>query len=104
MLRAIIVTLPKPGKEPTYQENFHPILLLNTDLKIFSKMIANRLAEITLSLINMDHVGFVKGRQVSDGTRRMINLLTILESQKEPASYLTLDAEEAFDFGPLGIS
>lgn len=97
MLKAIIVTLPKPLKEPTNLQNFRPVSLLNTDLKIFSKIIANRLAEITPSLINMDQVGFVKYRQASDGTRKMINLLTILESKKELTAFLTLDAEKAFN-------
>lgn len=97
MLQAVIVTLPKPGKKPEAPQNFRPISLLNTDLKIYSKILANRLAEVTPSLIKADQVGFVKGRQAPDGTRRMFNLLKIAETRKVPTVFLTLDAEKAFD-------
>lgn len=74
MLQAIIVALPKPGK-----------------------FLANRLAEITPHLIKADQVGFVKGQQAPDGTRRMYNLIKIAETHKVPTVFLTLDAEKAFD-------
>lgn len=52
----------------------------------------------------MDKVGFVKGHQAADGTRRMINPLTVMETLKKPAAFLTLDAEKAFDGVHWGLS
>lgn len=37
MLKGVITTIPKPGKDPTVVGNYRPISLLNTVLKIFSK-------------------------------------------------------------------
>lgn len=97
MLTATIITLPKPGKELNLPQNFRPISLLNVDVKLHAKLIANRLSSILPKLINYDQVGFVMGHQTTDATRRMLNLLHLVEENKEPSLLLTLDAEKAFD-------
>lgn len=53
-LAALIITLTKPGKEPTSPQNFHPISLLNLDLKIYAITIARRLMIIMPDLIHKD--------------------------------------------------
>lgn len=75
----------KPGKDPSMPHNFRPISLLNSDLKIYAKIIANHLLEVTPILIGPDQVGFVKGRKALDGTRRMINLIRYAETTGTPA-------------------
>lgn len=97
MLEAVIVTLPKPGKEPDHPQNFRPISLLNSDLKIYSKLLANRLLDLTPLLLGPEQVGFVRGKQAPDGTRRMINLIHHAETWQVPSLLLALDAEKAFD-------
>lgn len=97
MLQATIVALPKPGKKPESPQNFRPISLLNTDLKIYAKIIAKCLAKITPQLVKADQVGFVKSQQAPDGTRRLYNLFQIAETHNAPTVVLKLDTEKAFD-------
>lgn len=84
MLQATIVALIKPGKKPDCPQNFRPISLLNTDFKIFARIIANSLAIVTLQLVKADQAGFVKGRQAPDGTRQLYNLVHIAETCETP--------------------
>lgn len=42
--------------------NFHPISLINTTLKIFSKVLAFRLSKVIDSLIDLSQSTFIRGR------------------------------------------
>lgn len=40
-LHAYITVIPKPGKDPSLPDNYHPIAMLNSDYNIFTKILAN---------------------------------------------------------------
>lgn len=62
MLQAIVVTIPKPGKDPSRPENYRPISVLNSDIKVYAKILARRLMDVLPSIVHPDQVGFVKGK------------------------------------------
>ncbi|XP_075471568.1 uncharacterized protein LOC142503293 [Ascaphus truei] len=65
-----------------------------------SKKIEDFLKEVELcSISSMDNskVGFIPGRQDSDNTRRIIDLIAFASKNKIPSMVLSLDAEKAFD-------
>lgn len=58
MSEAVIVVIPKPGKDPELCTSYRPISLLNADSKILTKVLARRLNEVILTLVHEDHSGF----------------------------------------------
>lgn len=60
-LKENVKVLPKPGKDNTKPESYHSISLINVDTKIFSKIVADRMAVILLDVISPSQPGFVKG-------------------------------------------
>lgn len=65
MLLANMSLIPKPHKDHSIPQNFHPISVINNDLKIFSRLLADRLASVITSLISPNQTGFIPGRQIT---------------------------------------
>ncbi|KAM4809918.1 centlein [Rhinophrynus dorsalis] len=97
MLLAHISALPKPGKPPKHCQNFWPISLLNTNLKIYAKMLASRLQTILPSLLHYDQVGFIKGRQATHNTRKIISIMEEVGRSRIESRLVTINVEKAFD-------
>lgn len=97
MQRSFLTLIPKPDKDPSVCASYRPIALLNSDLKIFTKLLSMRLNLILPSLIHKDQVGFVPLRQAGDNTRRIIDLIDVANREGTNALVLGLDAEKAFD-------
>uniref|UniRef100_A0A8C5M4L4 Reverse transcriptase domain-containing protein n=1 Tax=Leptobrachium leishanense TaxID=445787 RepID=A0A8C5M4L4_9ANUR len=96
-LIATIALLPKPEKDHTACGNYRPISLLNTDVKLLARVLANRLKRFMPQLIHPDQVGFIPGREARDATIRVLNAITHSKQSKTPLLLLSTDAEKAFD-------
>jgi hypothetical protein len=60
----MLTLLHKGGIEIT--RNWRPITLLNSDYKIISKLLANRMKPVLNKIIHTDQKGFVVGRNISE--------------------------------------
>ena len=95
--RSILTLLPKDGKDIRYLKNWRPLSILNTDYKILTKLLANRLQKVIGNIVSEDQVGYIKGRQLTQNCRKIIDVFEITASQTDPGIAMFLDFEKAFD-------
>ena len=94
---ALITVIHKEGKDPLECGAYRPISLLESDVKILSSILANRMLKYLRNLINPDQTGFIPGRQGANNIRRVLNLQSVARDSACPSMLLSLDAEKAFD-------
>uniref|UniRef100_A0A8C5MMF1 Reverse transcriptase domain-containing protein n=1 Tax=Leptobrachium leishanense TaxID=445787 RepID=A0A8C5MMF1_9ANUR len=94
---ATIAVIPKPGKDESECRNYRPISLLNTDAKIFAKLLAERLKPFLSKLVRPDQVGFMPGREARYATSRALGAVAYAKKTGEGVVLLSMDAEKAFD-------
>ena len=95
--RGVITLIPKKGKDRKLLKNWRPISLLNTDYKLITKMLANRIKKVLPYLINEDQTGYIKGRYIGYNIRKMEDCIQFLNVKKLPGILLSIDFEKAFD-------
>jgi len=93
----IISLLPKKDKDGLYIRNYRPISLLTVDYKIFAKVLANRLKQCLQNLIHSDQTGFLKGRNIGNNIRLILDIIDYTDTKDIPGAILLLDIEKAFD-------
>ena len=95
--QAVIRLIEKKDKDERYIQNWRPLSLLNTDVKILSKALAQRLKKTLLFLISANPSVFVDGWFISEGGRLISGLLKISDTLKLDGLLATIDIQKAFD-------
>uniref|UniRef100_A0A803TUD7 Reverse transcriptase domain-containing protein n=1 Tax=Anolis carolinensis TaxID=28377 RepID=A0A803TUD7_ANOCA len=95
---ATIIMIPKENLDLLDVRNYRPISLLNSDYKIFTKILADRMKNFLVYWIGEDQTGFLPSRNIKDNVRIIVDAIEYFEqnNQKE-VGFLALDAEKAFD-------
>jgi len=95
--QACISLLSKNGKDRLFIDNWRPISLLNVDYKIMSKCIAERIKKVLVKLIDETQTGFIKGRNISDGMRAILDIVEETVLSNRDGMIITVDFQKAFD-------
>lgn len=93
---ANIILLPKKV-DATRIGDYRPISLIHSISKIFSKLLANRLAPLLPTLVSKSQSAFVKKRCIHDNFLHVQNLVKELHRTSTPGLFLKLDISKAFD-------
>jgi hypothetical protein len=65
-LNGSYITLIPKVDGPTKVSDFRPISLLNTSIKIITKLLANRLQLVIMTLIHQNQYGFIRSKTIQD--------------------------------------
>ncbi len=91
---ALISLLLKKGKDPVECSSYRPLSLLNADLKIYAKILAQQLQGHMTELVHSDQTGFIKSRLATQNVRRLLHVIDGAQNLSSPAAVL-LDAMKA---------
>ena len=93
-----VITLLKKGGRHVWEglDDYRPITLLKTELKILTRVLANRLQLVISDLIGSEQTYAVKGRSIQDNLHLIREVLEGIEDGTE-AALISLDQSKAFD-------
>lgn len=93
----MIVLIPKVSGAQTIGE-FRPIALANFQFKIVTKILADRLAIITMRIISPEQRGFIRDRNISDCIILASEAVNVLDKKRFGGNVIMkVDIKKAFD-------
>ena len=96
--RDIIKLIPKKDADLNLIKNWRPLTLLNSDYKIATKAIANRIKTFLPKLVSYDQTGFIRDRFIGENIRLIDSVIKYTKAKKMSGLLLFLDSvEKAFD-------
>lgn len=94
--QAFLVLLPKPSK-PNTPSGFRLISLQNCSIKVITKTLSIRLQRQISTLVDVDQIGFLRGRSISENFVYTTELIQCCHKRRAPTIVLKLGFAKVFD-------
>jgi hypothetical protein len=92
----VIVSIPKTTR-PSQPSDYRPITLLNTDYKILTRIVANRIRPTLENLLHPSQFCGRPGNTIFEALASVREAVAVAEVKRNPLCILTLDFRDAFD-------
>ncbi|KAJ1129667.1 hypothetical protein NDU88_008033 [Pleurodeles waltl] len=92
-----ITAFVEKGEPPEEMGSYGPISFINAEAKIFTKVLAIRLAPVPPFIVSKQQHGFITGRDTTSHINIAIAAFDIVEKIGTKLAMILLDAEKAFD-------
>lgn len=96
---AIIIPIPKPGKEPTSPDNYQPVALTSCVCKTFERMVNERLVWFleTINILTVYQDWFHKNQRTTDQLVCLVCYMREAFVRREYAVSVSFDLEKAYN-------
>ena len=95
--RGVLTLIPKKDSDLRMLKSWRPLTLLNTDYKILTKVLANRLQNVADEIVSHDQSGYIKNRYIGENLRTISDIIEYCTLFNKTGILTLIDCEKAFD-------
>ena len=91
----MINLIPQKDKDHRFLKSWRPVSLLNTDYKILTKALANKLQKVIPKIVSTDQVGYIRSRYIGENIRIIADLIKSSQVKKIQGLIALIDFQKA---------